>query len=105
MVLLRPADWDGCNLFRGGRIYGGSYNELEAYLYFCRCPSHPKTLQRAAISFANSTSEEWMFSGPKRLCCSQVLGFKRLLRAALEYLAVSGRSPNIIHLHEWQAST
>ena len=36
VVLLRPADWDGCNLFRGGRIYGGSYNELEAYLYFCR---------------------------------------------------------------------
>jgi hypothetical protein len=37
VVLLRPADWDACNLFRGGRIYGGSYNELEAYLYFCRC--------------------------------------------------------------------
>ena len=45
MVLLRPADWDGCNLFRGSRIYGGSYNELEAYLYFCRClePSNLKT--------------------------------------------------------------
>ena len=33
--------------------------------------------------------------------------FQRLVRvarrAALEYLAVSGRAPHIIHLHEWQA--
>jgi len=36
VILLRPADWDSCNLFRGGRIYGGSYNEMESYLYFCR---------------------------------------------------------------------
>jgi starch synthase len=36
VVLIRPADWNACNLFRGSRIYGGSYNELEAYLYFCR---------------------------------------------------------------------
>lgn len=36
VYLIRPANWDQCNLFRGGRIYGGSYNELEAYLYFCR---------------------------------------------------------------------
>uniref|UniRef100_A0A383VX60 Starch synthase, chloroplastic/amyloplastic n=2 Tax=Tetradesmus obliquus TaxID=3088 RepID=A0A383VX60_TETOB len=36
VILVRPADWDACNLFRGGRIYGGSYNELESYLYFCR---------------------------------------------------------------------
>ena len=37
VVLLRP-DWGASNLFRGDRIYGGSYNELEAYLYFSRCP-------------------------------------------------------------------
>ena len=36
VVLLRP-DWGASNLFRGDRIYGGSYNELEAYLYFSRC--------------------------------------------------------------------
>lgn len=37
VALLRP-DWEatGSPLFRGGRIYGGSYNEVEAYLYFCR---------------------------------------------------------------------
>ena len=35
VLLLRP-DWGACNIFRGGRIYGGSYNELEAYLYFSR---------------------------------------------------------------------
>ena len=29
VLLLRP-DWDRTNLFRGGRIYGGSYNEAEA---------------------------------------------------------------------------
>ena len=38
VVLLRP-DWGASNLFRGDRIYGGSYNELEAYLYFSR--RHP----------------------------------------------------------------
>lgn len=27
-----------------------------------------------------------------------------LYRAALECLAVSGRAPNVIHLHEWQAA-
>lgn len=61
VILLRP-DWEatGTNLFRGGRIYGGSYNETEAYLYFCR--------------------------------------------AALEYLVHSGRRPDVIHAHEWQAS-
>lgn len=37
VVLLRP-DWDatGSNMFRGGAIYGGSYNETQAYLTFCR---------------------------------------------------------------------
>lgn len=37
VLLVRP-DWEatGTDLFRGGRIYGGSYNEAEAYLYFCR---------------------------------------------------------------------
>eukprot|EP00878_Enallax_costatus_P007835 GHUV01008200.1.p1 GENE.GHUV01008200.1~~GHUV01008200.1.p1 ORF type:complete len:443 (+),score=115.21 GHUV01008200.1:311-1639(+) len=36
VILIRPSDWNSCNLFRGGRIYGGSYNEMESYLYFCR---------------------------------------------------------------------
>ena len=59
LILLRP-DWDACNIFRGGGVYAGSYNETEAYLYFCR--------------------------------------------AGLEFLARSGRQPDIIHLHEWQTS-
>lgn len=37
VFLLKPADGSGSNIFRGTRIYGGSYNEMEAYLYFCRC--------------------------------------------------------------------
>jgi starch synthase len=36
VLLVAPADRNACNLFRGDRIYGGSYNETEAYLYFCR---------------------------------------------------------------------
>jgi len=36
VYLIRPADWNTSNLFRGNRIYGGSYNEMEAYLYLCR---------------------------------------------------------------------
>ena len=36
VVLLRPSPASGSGLFRGGRIYGGGYNETEAYLYFCR---------------------------------------------------------------------
>lgn len=34
--LIRPTDWGSCNLFKGGRIYGGSYDDREAYLYMCR---------------------------------------------------------------------
>ncbi|KAI8463844.1 MAG: soluble starch synthase [Monoraphidium minutum] len=34
--LVKPAEAAGSGLFRGSRIYGGSYNETEAYLYFCR---------------------------------------------------------------------
>jgi len=60
VVLLRPADHTQSSLFVGDQIYGGSYNEREAYLYFCR--------------------------------------------ASLEYLAVAGQSPNVIHTHEWQAA-
>jgi starch synthase len=59
VILIRP-DWNESNLFRGGRIYGGSYNEAEAYLYFSR--------------------------------------------ACLEYLRQSGRQPDVVHVHEWQAS-
>mmetsp|Transcript_9372 Transcript_9372/g.23219 ORF Transcript_9372/g.23219 Transcript_9372/m.23219 type:complete len:657 (-) Transcript_9372:563-2533(-) len=36
VYLLRPTDWGSCNIFKGGRIYGGSYDEREAYLYMCR---------------------------------------------------------------------
>jgi hypothetical protein len=36
VIVMYGAVWDACNLFRGGRIYGGSYNEMESYLYFCR---------------------------------------------------------------------
>eukprot|EP00884_Botryococcus_braunii_P005626 jgi/Botrbrau1/15064/Bobra.118_2s0012.1 len=59
VILLRP-DWSACNIFRGSRIYGGAYNELEAYLYFSR--------------------------------------------ACLEFLRVSGRNPDVLHVHEWQLS-
>jgi starch synthase len=60
VILLRPSPKERSNLFVGGKIYGGSYNELEAYLYFCR--------------------------------------------ASLECLKVTGRDPNVIHVHEWQCS-
>lgn len=36
MLLLRP-DWNCSKLFQGTRVYAGSYNETEAYLYFSRC--------------------------------------------------------------------
>lgn len=35
VLLVRP-DWSASNLFQGDRIYGGSYNEIEAYLFFSR---------------------------------------------------------------------
>ncbi|EFN53763.1 hypothetical protein CHLNCDRAFT_25546 [Chlorella variabilis] len=59
VLLVRP-EWGQTNLFRGGRIYGGVYNEAEAYLYFSR--------------------------------------------ACLEYLRQSGRQPDVVHVHEWQAA-
>lgn len=36
VLLVRPADATRSNLFKGARIYGGGYNETEAYTYFCR---------------------------------------------------------------------
>lgn len=49
VLLIRP-DWTSSNLFRGDRIYGGAYNEAEAYLFFCRaCLEH---LQRAVVAGA-----------------------------------------------------
>ena len=60
IIGLRPAFREGSNLFVGQKIYGGSYNEAEAYLSFCR--------------------------------------------ASLECLKVTGRDPNVIHVHEWQCS-
>ena len=41
VLLIAPADRNACNIFKGDRIYGGSYNELEAYLFFCRRVPHP----------------------------------------------------------------
>lgn len=41
VLLISPADRNACNIFKGDRIYGGSYNELEAYLYFSRCRTPP----------------------------------------------------------------
>jgi len=58
VILLKPHDEANSNIFKGGKIYGGSYNELDAYLYFSR--------------------------------------------ASLEYLNVSRRNPDVIHVHEWQ---
>jgi starch synthase len=37
VLLVAPKDRNSSNIFKGDRIYGGSYNETEAYLYFCRC--------------------------------------------------------------------
>jgi hypothetical protein len=36
VYFIRPADWNQCNLFKGGAIYKGSYDEREAYLFMCR---------------------------------------------------------------------
>jgi hypothetical protein len=36
VYFIRPADWNTVNLFKGTRIYGGSYDDREAYLYMCR---------------------------------------------------------------------
>ena len=48
VILLRP-DWSATNLFQGSRIYGGSYNETEAYLFFSRqayqAIPHPMSLK------------------------------------------------------------
>ncbi len=48
VYLIRPTDWGSCNIFKGGKIYGGSYDDREAYLYMCRyvCMlwnTHPRT--------------------------------------------------------------
>ena len=37
VMLIGPSDRGQSNIFNCDRIYGGSYSEIEAYLYFCRC--------------------------------------------------------------------
>lgn len=56
VILIEPSN----HFFKGQSIYGGSYNELEAYLFFSR--------------------------------------------ACLEWMQVTGKQPDIIHVHEWQTS-
>lgn len=56
VLFIKPSN----HFFKGSRIYGGSYDELEAYLFFSR--------------------------------------------ACLEWMQVTGRQPDIIHVHEWQTS-
>lgn len=36
VFLVRPSDASECRLFRGTKIYGGEYDDKEAYLFFCR---------------------------------------------------------------------
>ncbi|CAH9075586.1 unnamed protein product [Cuscuta epithymum] len=56
VIFIEPSN----HFFKGHSIYGGSYNELEAYLFFSR--------------------------------------------ACLEWMQVTGKQPDIIHVHEWQTS-
>ena len=36
VILIRPESQNCQHIFKGGAIYGGGYNEIEAYLYLCR---------------------------------------------------------------------
>mmetsp|Transcript_35470 Transcript_35470/g.67957 ORF Transcript_35470/g.67957 Transcript_35470/m.67957 type:complete len:648 (+) Transcript_35470:97-2040(+) len=45
VILIKPLN---SNLFQGGAIYGGSYNEMEAYLYF----------SRACLEYLHSTARQ-----------------------------------------------
>lgn len=54
VIFIEPSN----HFFKGESVYGGSYNELEAYLFFSR--------------------------------------------ACLEWMQITGKQPDIIHVHEWQ---
>ncbi|KAK1366284.1 Starch synthase, chloroplastic/amyloplastic [Heracleum sosnowskyi] len=54
VIFIEPSN----HFFKGESVYGGSYNELEAYLFFSR--------------------------------------------ACLEWMQITGKEPDIIHVHEWQ---
>lgn len=88
VVLIAPQNRKHSNLFVGDRIYGGSYNELEAYLYFCR---------HALLSLAPFSV--YCFSvGRGRAMCDVRLA----CRASLETLRILRSPADVIHLHEWQ---
>lgn len=54
VLLLKPEN----HFFLGGRIYGGSYNELEAYLFFSRaCLEYLQVLRRYEASVTCVSSE------------------------------------------------
>ena len=61
MLLICPADRHECNLFVGDRIYGGSYNELEAYLYLSRCCT-------ASDHLLSASGKCWLSSRQSLLC-------------------------------------
>ena len=62
VILLRP-DWNATNLFRGDRIYGGSYNETQAYLYFSRSATcTPVNLCFLQHIFRFRTIQQMLFS-------------------------------------------
>jgi hypothetical protein len=110
---------------RGGRIYGGSYNEMESYLYFCRWVHR---VQGAGSKTSLQTSclppcvfVEGLWDGctgqlyqPWLPSDQQVFSkfppmkplplFPTSHRAGLEYLRASGQQPHILHLHEWQTA-
>lgn len=56
VIFIEPSN----HFFKGESVYGGSYNELEAYLFFSR--------------------------------------------ACLEWMQITGKEPDIIHVHEWQTA-
>lgn len=108
VVLLRPADHTQSSLFVGDQIYG------ERPIILARRTYHSH--------LGTSAMQAWMllahFPRPYMACfLTEAMSFSRaggsynereaylyFCRASLEYLAVAGQSPNVIHTHEWQAA-
>ncbi|CAI7820136.1 unnamed protein product [Closterium sp. NIES-54] len=120
VVLLKPEN----HFFRGGRIYGGSYNELEAYLFFSRASLEFLQVRRhCGILVSTAVKQAYLFSRTSlqflqvRGCCVRVWHGRasclsclvlqaacRLWDVAYFLDKVTGAQPDILHIHEWHTA-
>eukprot|EP00798_Chlamydomonas_sp_ICE-L_P015690 gene15691-21797_t len=93
--LIKPANWNDCNVFKGDRIYGGSPRAGAALNL---------VLSRPSGSFGNRSGQQATTSSGTLWFLKASDSSPHSFRASLEFLKASGQPPHIIQVHDWHAS-